>query len=136
MLEAECNTSITYVPGGCVYLVQPVDASFDKPFKSAVERQAAQHMQENLDSCVYGWINASAQRVLITWWVGQAWEEISEDKMIITSFNKCGISVPIDGSGDSQIHIKGLEDYAVDEDDGDYTDGDPFSDGEESGSDD
>ena len=33
---------------------------------------------------------------LITKWVGQAWEEISEDKeMIIRSFNKCGISVPI-----------------------------------------
>ena len=33
---------------------------------------------------------------LITKWVGQAWEEISEDKeMIIRSFNICGISVPI-----------------------------------------
>ena len=65
-------------------------------------------------------------------------EEISEDKeMIIRSFNKYGISVPIDGSGDSQIHVKGSENYAVDKDDGDYTDRDPFSDGEEeSGSDD
>ena len=138
MLEVECNTYITYVSGGCTSFVQPVDVSFNKHFKSAVERQATQHMQENLDSYVYGLINASARRVLITKWVGQAWEEISEDKeMIIRSFYKCGISVPIDGSGDSQIHIEGLEDYAVDEDDGDYTDGDPFSDGEEeSGSDD
>ena len=37
----------------------------------------------------------------------------------------------------SKVHIKGLVVYAVDEDDGDYTDGDPFSDGEkESGSND
>ena len=59
LLEAESNTSVTYVPGGCTSLVQPVDVSFNKPFKSAVERQATQHMQENLDSYVYGQINAS-----------------------------------------------------------------------------
>lgn len=132
MLEGECNTSITYVPGGCTYLVQPVDVSSNKPFKSTVERQATQHMLENLDSYVYSRINASARQVLITKWVGQAWEEISADKeMIIRSFKKCGISLPVEGSGDSQIHAQGLEDYAVEEDDGDYTDGGPFSDGEE-----
>ena len=131
VLEGECNTSITYVPGGCTSLVQPVDVSFNKPFKSAVERQATQHMQENLDSYVHGRINASARRVLFTKWVGQAWEEVSADKeMIVRSFKKCGISVPIDGSEDDQIHIQGLEDYAVEEDD-DYIDGDPFSDIEE-----
>ena len=63
-LEAEYNTSITYmyIPGGYTFLVQPVDVhvSFNKPFKSAVERQATQHMQENLDSYVYGQINANA----------------------------------------------------------------------------
>ena len=131
ILEAECSTSITYVPGGCTSLVQPVDVSFNKPFKSAVERQATQHMLENLDSYVYGRINASARRVLITKWVGQAWQEISADKeMVIRSFKKCGISVPIDGSEDDGIHIQGLDDYAV-EDDVEYTDDDPFSDDEE-----
>ena len=132
VLEAECNTSITYVPGGCTSLVQPVDVSFNKPFKSAVERQATQHMQENLGSYVHGQINASARRVLFTKWVGQAWEEVSADKeLIIRSFKKCGISAPIDGSEDDQIHIQGLEEYTVEEEDDDYTDGDPFSDIEE-----
>ena len=131
ILEAECSTSVTYVPGGCTCLVQPLDVSFNKPFKSAVERQATQHMQENLDSYVYGRINASARRVLITKWVGQAWQEICSDKeMVIRSFKKCGISVPIDGSEDDRIHIQGLDDYAV-EDDMEYTDDDPFSDEEE-----
>ena len=36
LLEAESNTSVTYVPGGCTSLVQPVDVSFNKPLKSAV----------------------------------------------------------------------------------------------------
>ena len=61
VLEEEYNTSITYVPGGCTSLVQPVDVSFNKPFKSTVERQATQHMQENLDSYVHSRINASAR---------------------------------------------------------------------------
>ena len=122
LLEAESHTSVTYVPGGCTSLVQPVDVSFNKPFKSAVERQATQHMQENLDAYVYGRINASARRVLITKWVGQAWEEVCVDKeMIARSFRKYGISVPID---------EGLDDYAVEEEEN-YTDTDPFSGSEE-----
>ena len=35
--------------------------------------------------------------------------------MIIRAFEKCGISVPIDGSGDNPINIKGLTDYTVEE---------------------
>ena len=51
--------------------------------------------------------------------------------MVIRSLKKCGISVPIDGSEDDRIHIQELDDYAVEEDDMDYTDDDPFSDEEE-----
>ncbi len=32
------------------------------------------------------------------------------------AFEKCGISVPIDGSGDHRINIKGLDGYTVEED--------------------
>ena len=53
-------------------------------------------------------------------------DEISTDKMIIKYFKKCGISIPVDGSEDSQIHIQGLEDYAVE----DNIDRDPLSDDE------
>ena len=41
---------------------------------------------------------------------------------------RCGISVPIDGSEDDQIHIQDLEEYAIEEEVYDYTNGDPFSD--------
>ena len=61
---------------------------------------------------------------------------------IIRSFRKCGISLPIDGSEDSEINISGIEDFEVgsadteasdSELDGDVTDidvedGDPFTD--------
>ena len=81
-----------------------------------------------MDAYVQGKINASARRVLFTKWVGEAWDEVSSNQdMIIRSFKKTGIAVAIDGSEDSEINIKGLEGYAVDdrdEEDGD----DPFAD--------
>ncbi len=56
----------------------------------------------------------------MTGWIGQAWEELSENKdMIIQSFKKC---VAADGSEDEDIHIEGLEEYNYSSDsDVDYT---------------
>ena len=42
--------------------------------------------------------------------------------MIIKSFSVCGISVAIDGSEDSEIQIKDLEDYSIGSDDSAETD--------------
>ena len=54
ILEKECNTEVTFVPGGCTSLVQPIDVAFNKPFKSVVDRLVTAHMQENLDAYVTG----------------------------------------------------------------------------------
>ena len=51
---------------------------------------AAQHMEENLEAYLTGKFTAGERRVLLTQWVGQAWE--------IRSFKKCGISTAADGS--------------------------------------
>ena len=58
-LDKECNTEVTFVPGGCTSLVQPIDAAFNKPFKSVVDGLATAHMQENLDAYVTGGMDAS-----------------------------------------------------------------------------
>lgn len=124
-LKEQCNTYPVYVPGGTTSIVQPVDIVFNAPFKAAVEREATKHLQENLDCYVQGRINASERRVLITKWVGRAWEELStRTDMVVRSFVKCGISVPPDGSRDDEINLNGIEDYTVDSED----EGDPFSD--------
>ena len=95
-------------------MVQPVDVSFNRPFKSAVERFTSQHMQDYLQSYVQGKFDASSRRILFTRWVGQAWEEVSADReMVKRSFRKCGIVVAVDGSEDSKINISELEEYAV-----------------------
>ena len=103
-----------YCIGGCTSLVQPLDVSFNKPFKAAVEHLATQHMRDNLNAYVRNEISASVRRILFTKWVGQAWEEVSSDEeMVVRSFRKVGIALPIDGSEDSAIHIKGLEGYSI-----------------------
>lgn len=116
LLNQTCKTDHVMVPPATTSLVQPVDVVFNAPFKAAIDKMATAHLQDNLDDYVHGKITASARRVLFTKWVGQAWEDISAKKdTIIRSFKKCGISVAIDGSEDSEINIFGIDDYEVGE---------------------
>ena len=48
---------------------------------------------------------------------GKAWQETSRrlKDTVIRSFVKCGISLPISGSRDSEINIDGLPDYRMGE---------------------
>ena len=129
-LENDCNTEVTFVPGGCTSLIQPLDVVVNKPFKSVIDRLATQHMQERLDDYVNGRISAKERRILFTKWVGQAWEEVSSNgkEMIKRSFTKTRIAVAVDGSQDDQINVEGLEEYGVGS--SESSSDDPFSDSE------
>lgn len=88
-----------------------------------------QHVHDNLEQYVNRNFTASERRVLLTRWIGDAWEEVSSNKeMIARAFKKCGISVAADGSEDADIHIEGLDDYTVaEESEEDDSDTDPFA---------
>ena len=113
-----------------------MDVVVNAPFKKKIETCAMQHVQDNLEQYLNGKFTASERRVLLTGWIGQAWEDISSNKeMIVRSFKKCGISVAADVSEDSEIPIEGLEDYMIEADssskeDSLFTDSDtdPFAD--------
>ena len=126
----QSNTNVVYIPPGTTSLIQPLHVVFNAPFKAAVGRLATQHVQDNLDAYVQGSIPATDRRVLFTKWVAQAWEEVSSNKdAIVRSFKKCGISLAIDGSQDSEINIRELSAYNVeDSEDETSTDKDPFED--------
>ena len=50
-------------------------------------------------------------RIAATWAVGEAWERFSREKEEVVSLSFCcvGIALPINGSADAQISIKGIE---------------------------
>ena len=62
-----------------------------------------------------GKVTDGDRRVLFTKWVGTAWQETSRQRndSVIRSFVKCGISLPISGSRDSEINIDGLPDFLM-----------------------
>ena len=51
------------------------------------------------------------RRILITWAVGEAWERFSAERkhVIQHAFRVVGLSLPIDGSCDHEISVKGIE---------------------------
>lgn len=108
------KTELVNVPPGCTSRIQPLDVSVNKPFKEAVKRQHEAHISENLALYTEGRLTASDRRVLLTKWVGVAWQEINQKKdVIVRSFRKCGISLAVDGTENSEVKIEGIPDYKM-----------------------
>ena len=51
------------------------------------------------------------RRVAVTWAVGDAWERFSAERVAVVqkAFRVVGLALPIDGSADDEISIKGIE---------------------------
>jgi len=51
------------------------------------------------------------RRILTTWAVGEAWEVFSRERVEVVkkSFRILGLALPIDGSCDSEISVKGVD---------------------------
>ena len=85
-----------------------------------VDDLATSHMQEHLSDYVHGNFSARDRRVLLTKWIGEAWEKTCANKdMVIRAFIKHGISVAVDSSEDEEININNIEDYEVESNDED-----------------
>ena len=71
-------------------------------------------MQDNREKYVNGTITAGQWQILITKWVGAVCTQIStKPENIVRGFEKCGISVRIDGLSDDLININRLPNYRV-----------------------
>ena len=82
-LKDECNTTTVLIPPGCTSLVQPLDVVFNGPFKKAVDNLATAHVESHISSYVHGSFTASDRRILLTEWIGKAWEEVSANSDMI-----------------------------------------------------
>ena len=104
------NTLPVMVPAGCTSLVQPLDICINKPLKDRIRALADQHYVDHILEWSAQKYTTSERRILMTQWVGQAWESIHhESQQTIQRFSrKCGTTVAIDGSEDHDINIRGL----------------------------
>ena len=64
------------------------------------------HREEDWDE----WEEASAaeKRILITKWVGEAWDDLVQNNYttIMSSFTRTGVFLPVDGSQDHLVKVR------------------------------
>ena len=71
-------------------------------------------MSKNLHSYTQGKLTASEKRVLLTKWVGAAWQEMNRCKdTTVRSFKKCGISLDLNDMEIDAVNIEGVPDYKM-----------------------
>jgi len=108
------DVTLSLVPAGCTGIVQPVDISFNRPFKDMLKEEIDKEFEgadNNIDpDNIMGSSAVGEMRVMMTRCVSAAWERFCREKreIIIQIFRCIGASLPINGSSDGKISIKGL----------------------------
>ena len=110
-LSERCNTLAWYFPANNMDEVQPVDAGVGRMLKVEVGRQLDIWLgqADNLEKWESNKLTASDRRVLITQWVGPATYIVdNRPDYRFRLFEKCGMAMTVDGSGDERITLEGL----------------------------
>jgi hypothetical protein len=102
----KCTTS--FIPSGTTGFIQVCDTTVNHALKSRIEELADIYIDQNEREWVEGKYSICDRRVLLTKWVGQAWQDMHQEDsdMIRGAFEKVGLGLPIDGSQDHKISIK------------------------------
>ena len=104
------NITPSLIPAGCTSLVQPLDVSINKPFKGLMRDITDEKIFELESAAEFEKWTVGDRRVMTTYCVGKAFDQFHSTKshVISTSFHKLGLSLPIDGSSDYELDIKGF----------------------------
>jgi hypothetical protein len=110
----KCNLTTSFIPGGTTGFIQVCDTVINKSLKDRI-KELADQIDEHEREWVEGKYPVSQRRVLLTKWVGQAWEDMhaQDSDMIRQAFVQVGLGLPIDGSRDHEINIKDFPDVQV-----------------------
>ena len=108
-----CSRFLT--PPETTDLTQPVDGGLGRLEKFLIGKECEEWLEEgeNLEQWENGTITASQKRILITKWVGNAWDitfksgKYEPDKF----FEHTGCLLTLDGSEDDKVKIQGLPNY-------------------------
>jgi len=117
VLELLNNSNITpsLIPSGCTGLVQPLDVSINKPLKELVRDLTDQRIFDLESAADFERWTVGDRRVMTTHCVGEAFDQFHTTKanLISRSFRKTGLSLPINGSLDSELDIKGFTNLEI-----------------------
>ncbi|KAI0855431.1 DDE superfamily endonuclease-domain-containing protein [Xylaria cubensis] len=115
------NMTSAIIPAGLTGYLQPLDVSFNGPFKVWLREETDLYLEEldHLGQLPESW-TIGQRRVMATHVVGNAWKRAftPENKALVAkSFVVTGISIHPDGRDDCLISIKGIkpEDLRLDE---------------------
>ena len=98
------NVQTAVIPAHCTSKVQPVDVSFNKPFKAILKHKSEEYIQECTEVAVHVKISSPSRTTLVKWVVeGNKYLE-SQEEVITKAFKVCGISSALDGSENHLIH--------------------------------
>ena len=112
-LLRKSDIALSLVPAGCTGLVQLLDVSINRPFKDLL-KQAIDDEWDRRDLArddIEGDSAVGEMRVMMTRCVAEAWETFCRERreVVIRSFHELGLSLPLNGSCDGELSIKGLE---------------------------
>lgn len=110
VLDILCRNKIkpSLIPASCTGLLQPLDVSVNKPLKAKI-RDLTDEAILDCENEFEKW-TVGDRRILTTWCVGDAWYQFCVEKQDLVKrvFRKVGLSLPIDGSADCELDIKGF----------------------------
>ncbi len=98
ILGNDCYYAV--IPKACTSVMQPLDVSINKAFKTQLRLLWSMHMHRKLQAKE----STRPTKSLILSWIWTAWSAIHPN-IIIKSFKKCGISNALDGSEEKLTSI-------------------------------
>jgi hypothetical protein len=109
------SCTCSFIPNGTTGFIQVCDVAINKPLKDRISELAETHYGNHEEKWIKGKYTVGDRRVMLTEWVGQAWEDLHkyDSEVIRQAFRNVGLSLPVDGSEDHKIKIKGLPSIEV-----------------------
>ena len=76
---AKLNVTTSIIPGGCTGYVQVLDVTVNKIIKQYIKDAEDRWVNEHLDEWDAGKFSIRDRRVLLTYWVAEAWKRLYEE---------------------------------------------------------